>query len=183
MTDRIRITQDGSLLRVEWDNRRISKEWSAFWFLLVFWFVWTPVVLCATASLVLNFRLSFAMIWCLFGWVVMLVISYMFAGLLWREWVEVSQTEVTLGSHGFLAPQPRTFAIDSIQEIALGWYSDGNRHESMTTLQVVRRGWTLRPRQLFGYWLAPALKEHVFETIGAFVEAKNIPITLTVYGR
>jgi hypothetical protein len=65
-------TQEGSTLRIEWDNRQVPKDRFAGWFLVVFWLVWAPITLIATGTLLFGGpELSLAIflaVWLVFGW-------------------------------------------------------------------------------------------------------------------
>ncbi len=181
--DALDITETTDELRIAWDNRQIPKERFAFWFLILLWLVFAPITILGTPSLFVGKWGWPGAIWLVFGWLVTLLIPYMLAGRWRREWIVLSPTSLTLGSAGMLAPRPHTYSLDSINEIALGWYEYGGERESMPSLNIVRRlSFGFLQRTMFGYWLSPSLKQQVFNKVAAFIAEKRLPLEVAVYG-
>jgi hypothetical protein len=171
-------TEDGSSLRLEWDNRQVRKDGCTFFFLLVFWIIWAPATVFVTGLLLVDDgggRWFFA-IWLVFGWLGTLGIPYTFLGRSWREWIEISAHTVCHGHEGFLAPRRKSFPLDTILCIFFGHVGD----ETPVTLSVFRVPGRLglRNQHLFGYWLAPELKKQMFDRIEAFVRDKELSLRM-----
>jgi hypothetical protein len=183
------IEESGDTLRIAWDYRRVRKYSLAFGCLLIFWIIWAPLTLLVTAmifipDLPVGLRVFF-IIWSIFGWLGTLVIPYGWLARTWSEWIEVSKESFSSGYIGFLSRKSKTFPVDTIAEVACGFYTTtGKDRESLITLSVIRSGGLLGStrRHLFGSWLATRLKVQIFETIEEFVKKNRIPLKMARYG-
>jgi hypothetical protein len=205
----IRRTEHAGVLRLDWSNRHVRKDGCTFWFMIAFWMVWAPLTVFATYMIFRSDSPVFFTIWCLFGWLGTLAIPYALLQRWSSEWIEISAKGITCGRSGFLAGKPRTHALADITEIGLGLHDD----ESMVTLNIhcrgERRPWLRRAllfwlapemqgrpelqeqaaqsvstrRFMFGYWLAPQLKEQVFDVIREFAGRNNIELVFKAHRR
>lgn len=79
---------------------------------------------------------------------------------------------------GWFAPRTRSQPLRSIRHLYVGHYGNNDETESIMTLGFVTTNSWLSPRILIGYWLAPHVKERVFDIIAEFVEEQQIPLEL-----
>ena len=179
----IKFEESADGLTIEWDNRRVLQDRFVFWFLVLFWVIWCPATLFMTAVLFTpgpedNPRpYLFLVIWLFFGWFGTIGIPLFLLNRRSVEWIEISQTGVSIGLRGPLPQKLRHLEWSQIDEIALGRYNDGSDHESMVTVNVflTRGKFGQRKRLMPGYWLASGLKEAVYERIRSFIEARKLP--------
>jgi hypothetical protein len=169
--------EDGPTLRLEWDNRHVRKDGCSCCFLTGFWIIWAPLTVFMTGVLLADEGSRwFLAIWLLFGWTGTLLIPYSFLGRTWKEWIEISEEGFCHGCEGFLAPKPKCFPLPTILYIFFGHYSD----ESIVTLSIFslpgRFGFP--NRHMFGGWLAPALKNELFDRIEAFIREQELPLQM-----
>jgi hypothetical protein len=169
---------DGTTLRLEWDNSRVRKDIFTGCLSVFFWSVWAPATVVATYGIFAEpseLRWFFAF-WCIFGWAGTLAIPYSLLGRTWSEWVEISEHTLSHGHAGFLAPRPKSFPLSTILCIFYGHCEE----VSVVTLSIFRLPGRLglQNRHMVGYWLAPDLKKHVFDMIQEFVREKQLPVEL-----
>jgi hypothetical protein len=181
------ISEDGGTLRIAWDNRRVRKDHLLLWFIIFFWIIWAPLTLLATSWIFLLedplYRII-AMLWSVFGWVGTIGIPFVIIGRTWSEWIEISSESASIGTIGFLARKPKTMPLDTIVELGCGQYSDSEGKESNVTLSIMQSVGFLggKKRHLVGFWLAPELKNEIFESIENFVKRNQIPLRMVRYG-
>ena len=181
------VTETTEAIRVAWDMRRAPRDGRHLRTLL-----WLGPLLaaCGTVPACLTFRPSeganwleriIALVFGAFWWLFVAVIGYDLVGRRWAEWVEVSSTAITVGRRGFLAPKPTVIPIRRGVELFLGRYEDGDGPAPRPSLEVLRPSpWGGgQSRTEFGRWLTEPAREQVFQTLAAFIAARNIPITVT----
>jgi hypothetical protein len=169
-------------LRISWDNRTVLKDRFAFWFLLLFWIVWAPATVIATAMIFISDSPLFFTLWCVFGWTGTIAIPITFMRQYWQEWIEVDAESISWGAHGPLAPKTKKVPTSRIAEVGFGRYPRGD-HESVFSLNVYesRKVFGFTPRHMLAYWVSKEHKEIIFERIQEFVLKRSIPLKLVVY--
>jgi hypothetical protein len=173
---------------VSWDNRRVRKDTFAFWFLVLFWIVWTPLTCVATVIIFTSgspLAFTIGSIWCVLGWAVTLMIAASLVRRLCSEWIELDADKISWGASGPLAGKKKSLPWSQIAELSLGLHSDCSDVESMVTLNLweVPRGYgIIAPRHLLAYWLSEEHKKALFERISEFVSKQAIPLKVVTYG-
>ncbi len=179
----IRQCADSVVLRLEWKNYRVRRDWAL---VAVYLFAWLAF---ATASAWVTYCVFFARpeggtalqklvgwlfigAWLIGGWAITLGVSYILLGLSWSEWIEISGRAFSYGAKGLLAPKPVTLVLEEVRELFLGHCGEPGDRDSFLTFNV----FSSRGRARWGDWLAPGLKVEVFEFIEVFVRAYNIPM-------
>ena len=174
---------DGEL-RLAWDNRNARKDKGLFILLAGFLTIWTPVTLFVTTLIFTSTEPIPCSIAAAISWLGILGMAYTLLQRQWTEWVVVSPNAVSHGFAGLLAPRPRSFPLSKIREVAVEYPNrpaSSEEHEAIVTLNIYHTLW-FGPRHMFGYWLAPDVKQKVLETITDFVKAQNIPLRVRQYG-
>jgi hypothetical protein len=183
----IQITEADGTLRIAWDNRTVPKDNGILLPVLVFWMIWTVGTIAATWLLIAgsSLPLLFVVCWCLLGWLITTGIPLTFLGRFRSDWIEISPAGLVHGSEGLFAWYPSTYPFGSGLELGIGQMqvhsTTRNRmtYEGMVTLSLF---WTsslgFRRRKLLAYWLAPALKEEIFQAVRPFVEKHGLPLKL-----
>jgi hypothetical protein len=174
-----------------WDNRTVPKDNGTLLPVLIFWMIWTVGTFAATWLLIEGSNLPFfiVLVWCVLGWVITTGIPLTFLGRFRSDWIEISSVGLVHGSEGLFAWPPSTFPFGSGLELGIGQMQvvstmkDRMTHEGMVTLSLF---WTsslgFRRRKLLAYWLAPALKEEIFQAVRPFVEHHGLPLKLRRFG-
>lgn len=174
----IQVREENTKLRIDWDNSKAPKDNFTCGCLMLFWIIWAPVTLVVTFSAIIELNETggvFLTVWCIFGWLGTILIPWRLLGRYWSEWIEITPETFTHGHEGFRAPKPRSYPIGPGAELFLGRCDD----ESVVTLSIWVSCHGLKGgRAIFAYWLAPKIKEQVFQTIAAFVEAHKIPLAI-----
>jgi hypothetical protein len=170
-------TEDGSTLRLEWDNRQVRKDGCTLCFFVVFWIIWAPVTVFVTGLFLVDAgpRWFFAF-WLIFGWLGTLGIPYAVLGRFWKEWIEISEHAFRHGRQGFLAPRPKSFPLDTILCVFYG-HCDEETFAALTIFRVPGR-LGVANRHQFGCWLAPDLKKQIFDRIEAFVQQNGLVLQM-----
>ena len=172
----MRTCPDAGRLLLIWNNRRIRKDNFTLCFFVLFWIVWAPATCFVTLGIFFSDCPLFCAVWCVFGWLGTFAIPYSILLRFRIERIEISRETISHGFKGWLAGKPKIFPLDTVVELRFGRHDD----ESVPTLSI----WQVRfPQEhLLGYWLAPALKEQVFEAIHEFRQANWLPLKMTRYG-
>ena len=180
-SDYLQISVRENMLGIDWDNRRVPKDNFLFIFIILFWLIWFPVTLFVTGLLCYSIAEGdlcttlFLSVWLLFGWGGVLLIPYGLLGRWTSEWIEISPDSITHGQRGLWYPKPRTFPFADGVQLLFGYYWD----ESVRMLHLISEGKVLfERRSLVGYWLNLRLKEEVFQTIEAFVQAHELALVI-----
>jgi len=190
---RIEEVEEHGTLRLAWDNRKAPKEISLTVILILFWLMWAPATVYMSSLLYQGeLVLWFGILWCGLGWLGTLAVPIGFLSRRWSEWLIISPTTITYGCRGFLAPNPKTYAISpegQDVELVYGFLPSkvpvgrDRGPETIITLSLFGPwifGW--QKRTIIGYWLAQSLKMHIFAAIRTFVVANNIPLIIKTHG-
>lgn len=170
-------------LVMAWDNRVVSKASFAYWFMILFWLIWTPLTLFFTIVLfVAQIDIGttvFLILWLIGGWFGVVGIPYILAKRLTEERIEMDLVGVSWWAIGPYAGKRKTVPYYQIKELALGWYYDRDEHESMVTLNIYMK---TGGRRMLAYWLSKEEKRHLYERICQFLEFHSIDIETKIYG-
>jgi|GEM_PF-2164830 len=172
----IRKIEEAGRLHLLWNNRQVRIDNFVFLGFILFWIVWAPLTCLVTSGIFLSNDPTFCLIWCIFGWLGTLGIPYVILRRFQSEWIEVSRQGISHGFGGWLGGKLKVFPLETIVELDLGRHGE----ESMVTLNIRKADFP--QRHILGYWLAPGLKEQVFEAIHDFRNANWLPLKMTRYG-
>ena len=166
------VVRSDSMLRIEWDNRTISKNVFLATAMLVFWFIWTPLTVFLGWLLISgNGPTLFLSIWMIFGCLGVVIVPFVWATRWTVERIEIDDSTYT---HSFTALPSwwqTAWRIEEIDEISFGRHSDEEVMDSLTVRSKHRT-------DIIAQWATSDAKRLLFDTIRDNLETLSSSISI-----